>query len=149
MQANDPIIIQNDGPRIRMTNYFESEYARNGFYYLSINAGAFRLLVPDRQLSEIEEWKTAREVIVSRGPWPQHNRTDIVEILFEDDSDTPYIIHIGTEQIDWMPSDADQDVAGTPPRWRFAVLTKAGKVMDLPCRYRHVDHVPWMKPFEQ
>ncbi|MDX9788933.1 MAG: hypothetical protein RBT11_19320 [Desulfobacterales bacterium] len=38
------IQISNDGPEILSTNYWETEHAKKGFLYMSINAGAFRLL---------------------------------------------------------------------------------------------------------
>lgn len=70
-----------------------------------------------------------------------------LEILFEDGSPEPYSIHVGTEQVDRMPLDSNCDRKGQPPRWRFAVWTSAGKVLELPCRYRVVKRLPWMKKF--
>lgn len=114
---------------------------------MSTNAGTFRLLLPDVLLSEIAEWRGASEVIISRGPWPDEGRSDALEILFEDGSQEPYSIRIGTEQVDRMPLDANRDRRGQPPRWRFAVWTSAGKVLNLPCRYRLVKRLPWLKKF--
>jgi hypothetical protein len=37
------------------SNYWESDLARAGYLYLSINAGAFRLLVPESQRSIISD----------------------------------------------------------------------------------------------
>ena len=48
------IMIGNDGPLIARTNYFETELAKNGYFYLSWNAGAARLLVPESQNAFIE-----------------------------------------------------------------------------------------------
>jgi hypothetical protein len=33
--------------------------------------------------------RTAREVIISRGPWPAQRRTNAIEILFDDGSASP------------------------------------------------------------
>jgi hypothetical protein len=141
------ISIVNDAADIVSTDYWETENAARGAYYLSINAGTFRLLVPPALVGEIEEWRTAREVIVSRGPWPEKGRADAIEILFEDRSDSPYVVHIGTEQVDRLPTDADQDRPGRPPRWTFTAWARGGKVLTLPCRYRRVKHIPWLKRF--
>ncbi len=84
MTNTNILAVENDGQEIRATNYFESEYARRGAFYLSVNAGAFRLLVPPAHESAIEEFRTAKEVVVSRGAWPAQRRKDALEILFDD-----------------------------------------------------------------
>jgi hypothetical protein len=138
----DLIRIENDGPEIVVTNYWSTPNAKAGYYFLSINAGAFRLLVPRSQTAEIGEWRTAREVIVSRGPWPAQGRPDAIEILFEDDTGEPYVIHLVVEQTDRLPIDTDQDIPGTPHRWVFTVWTEGGKALTLPCRYRRAAKIP-------
>lgn len=139
------IEIKNEGQDIVSTNYWETEHARRGLYYLSINAGVFRLLVPDAQVAEVADWLSAHEVIISRGPWPDAGKSDALEILFEDDSESPYVIHLSGEQIDRMPLDTDSDHKGNPPRWKFSAWTQKGKVMELPCRYRLVKELPFLK----
>ncbi len=141
------IKVANDGPEIIETNYFDTEHAGRGYCYLSPNAGTFRLLVPDRITGEIEEWRSAREVIISRGPWPDMNKADALEILFEDDSDSPYVLHMTSGQVERMPLDADRDRKDRPPRWKLAVWTRDGKILELPCRYRVVKKIPYLKPF--
>lgn len=139
----DFIQIQNDGPEIISTNYWGMPHAQKGYYFLSINAGCFRLLVPDLQISEIIEWESAREVIISRGPWPQMGRPDAVEILFEDDSDNPYAIHIVPDQVDRMPLVADQ-----AKPWIFNLWTRYGKRGQFPAHYRIVPEIPCLKKWE-
>ena len=141
------IMIKNNGAEVTSTNYYDTEHAEHGYFYLSINAGVFRLLVPDSQIGEIEEWRTAREVIVSRGPWPYEGKVDAIEVLFDDDTDTPYALQLSTEQMERMPFDADRDRGGQPPRWKFTAWTRAGKALELPCRYRLVKRIPCLKPF--
>ena len=63
------IIIHNQGQAIRSTSYWDSEQAKAGYVYLSWNAGAGRLLIPDRLKPILREMRDAREVLVSRGPW--------------------------------------------------------------------------------
>src|ERR1700744_5802447 len=41
------ITIANDGQNLITTNYWDSEYAKMGLIYLTWNAGAARLLLPD------------------------------------------------------------------------------------------------------
>ena len=141
----DLIRIDNDGPDIVATDYWATPNAQQGYFYLSINAGAFRLLIPDVRAAEIADWASAREVIVSRGPWPQAVRTDALELLFEDGTDSPYAIHMGLEQIDRLPLPRDVDREGDPPRWIFSAWTPAGRALVLPCRYRIVTHLPYLR----
>lgn len=141
------LTIQNTGQEITSTNYWDMEHAKKGYFYCSINAGAFRLLVPWLQEFSLNEMKTASEVIISRGPWPEGGKPDALEILFEDGTDTPFALHLGSEQVDHMPLDADRDRQGQPPRWVFSAWTQHGKKIELPCRYRKAKKIPCLKPF--
>lgn len=141
------IEIENNGPEIIRTNYWQSEYSSRGLFYLSINAGAFRLLVPDSWVQETGEWMTAKEIIISRGPWPEKGKLDALEILFEDYSESPYVVHLASEQIDRLPLDTDRDRKDQPPRWKFSVWTQKGKILEFPCRYRIVKKLPFLKPW--
>ena len=84
--------IQNNGQLILASNYWNSDYARAGKVYLSVNAGAFRLLLPDLFTSELADMRTALEVFISRGPWPAQRCSDAIELLFDDWTDNPYAL---------------------------------------------------------
>lgn len=75
------IVIGNDGPLIQTTNYYDSEAASRGLLYVSWNANAARVLVPDSQLAMVAEMKTGKECIVSAGPT---ERGLAYELLFEE-----------------------------------------------------------------
>lgn len=139
------ITIENNEAEIISTNYWQTEHAIRGLLYLSINAGTLRLLLPEQWTADISDMKTAKVVIISRGPWPAQGKSDALELLFEDETDSPYMMHISAEQVDRMPRDTDRDRHGQPPRWKFSAWTQAGKVFELPCRYRLVKYLPWMK----
>ncbi len=138
----DIIHIKNNGQEIVETNYYDTPNARAGYFYLSTNAGCFRLLVPDSQLSVLSELSTGREIIISRGPWPEQRKKDALELLFEDDSDNPFSLHILPEQCDRLPEKKD---AGK--RWLFSVWSRTGKHFEAPCYYRQVKKLPWLKPY--
>lgn len=142
---SDFIVVENDGPELLSTNYFETEYARKGYVYLSINAGCFRLLMRTGTGIPLDEIKTGEVVIVTRGTWPETGRVDALELLFDDHSDNPFAMHIVPEQVDRMPLDADRDRKGQAPRWTFAVYTENGKVYEAPARYRKAKRLPCMK----
>ena len=133
--------IENSGQDIASTNYWTSEHARAGLLFLSINAGAFRLMVPASQESQIPEMRTATEAVVSRGPWPDRGLHDAFEVLFEDGTDSPYSLHMSPEQLDRLPTSGARKSEHV-----FSIWTSAGKQFECPCWYRIVERLPWLKP---
>lgn len=73
------LTIGNRGQAILATNYWGSDHAARGLFFLSWNAGAGRLLVPDSQKHALREMRGAREVLVSRGPWTDQGGRDAEE----------------------------------------------------------------------
>jgi hypothetical protein len=144
------IAVENKGADIIGTNYWETEHAMRGLCFVSINAGCFRLLVPEPQESSIAEMATAKVAIVSRGPWPKQGRKDAFEILFEDGTDSPFSLCMSAEQFMSFPFETDQDCPGQPPRWTLTVWTQDGKKkLELPCRYRLVREIPCLEEFPE
>lgn len=133
------ITITNDGPRILQTNYFDTEHAVRGFLFASWNAGALRLLVPDAQLDLVAEMQTGSSVVVTRG---MLQGRDALEIMFDDGSDAPFAIHIGTEQTDRSLPDIDDGRAITVTAWR-----RTGLIGEWPGRYRTAASLPDMRPW--
>ena len=93
-----PLMIRNQGQILVETNYWDSPHAQAGHFYLSWNAGAGRLLIPDAQKAILRELRGAREVIVSRGPSVNEGGRDALELLWEDGSDAPFVVHLVAEQ---------------------------------------------------
>ena len=143
------LAIDNHGPLLVASNFWETEMEAAGKFYLSLNAGAFRLLVPRSQEPAVSEMATAREVIVSRGPWPAVGRDDGIELLFDDGTDTPFELHFSVESLDRLPLDSD---AGR--EWIFTAWTEPRrrgphKSLERPAWYRRVPRIPWLKPREE
>jgi hypothetical protein len=126
-----------------MTDYWDTEHAAAGLFYLSWNAGAGRLLVPDSQKPILRELKGAREVLVSRGPWPEQGGRDALELIWEDDSDSPFCIHLVAEQTDRLIPEHQQGGGFSIAAW-----TRGGMKGRWPGRYRLVDAIPCLKPWE-
>ena len=145
----DFIKIENDGQKILETNYWQTEYAQNGYFYLSINAGCYRLLIPKNNNSCLAEIETAKEVVISRGPGMgfMPPKADMLEILFEDHTESPYVINIGPEQVERFPSDADRG-------WKRIFHVYCGN-HDKPALefekvyYRKVNKIPFLKPVQE
>lgn len=138
------LTIRNDGQRILATNFWDSEHAAAGLFYLSWNASAGRLLVPDRQTATLADMRSAECVVVSRGPWPQAGKTEALELLFEDRSDSPFTIHLGAEQTDRLIPDFQQGGG-----FVVAVWTRAGEQMRLPGKYRRVARLPCLDAWSE
>lgn len=137
-----PLAIQNRGQAITDTNYWDSEYAQAGVLFLSWNAGAARLLIPDSQKPMLREMKGAREVIISRGPWPEMGKDEAFELMWEDGSDAPFAVHMGVEQTDRLLPEGDQGGGIV-----LAVWTRGGLKKRWPARYRKVERIPCMQPW--
>ncbi len=139
--------IINHGSLIRATNYWKTDMAQAGKYFASVNGGAIRLLVPPSRRAAIEDMRAAQYVILSRGPWPAMSLAEAVELLFEDQSDDPYALHLSPESFDLLPAE--------PQPGREWVLTvwdnkkdRPHKALERPCHWRRVPRLPWLRPWE-
>ena len=133
-------LIQNQGQRIIETDYWDSEYAQAGYFFLSWNAGAARLLMPDSQKGSLRHMRGAKEVIVSRGPWIAQGGRDAIELLWEDGSNRPFCLHLVAEQCDRILPATDQGAS-----FVVAVWTRSGQKQRWPGKYRMVDQIPYLK----
>jgi hypothetical protein len=134
--------IENDGPKIIETNFWA---LGNPKLYISINAKTFRLLVPSTHEYMVSEMSTARELVISRGPWPAQGSEDAFEFLFDDRSPNPFVFHTDAGAVDRMAVKDDEgrnDLAG------LVYVGKEGKpvqVLALKVGYRRVARLPWLK----
>lgn len=142
------MIITNHGPLIEASDYWESEYAARGVVYLSVNAGAFRLLLPDvLKPLLLDDMRSAREVVVSRGPWPEQGRDDALELLFDDGSTAPFSLHMGLEQVDRLPLDSDAGKQWIASVWTAPRRGRPQKALERKAYYRRVDRLPCLRPY--
>lgn len=135
----DILTIENSGPRLTNTNYWDSELASWGKFFFSVNAGCIRMLVPESQESCIKEMKTGKDIVISKGPWPAEKRDLGIEIMFDDHSEEPFTIHVGVEQWDTLPK-----VEAGKKRWEFAVYTRGKIHFQKKCYVRDVEKIPDM-----
>jgi hypothetical protein len=141
------LVIKNNDQEITETNFWETDQAKQGEFHLSINAAAFRLLVPSQHESIIAEVETAKEVIITRGPLPDAKQEEAMEILIDDGSDLPFLIHLEANQVDRLPLPEDAGRTLTFTVW----ILKDGKphcASRGECYYRTAPRLPWLKPRE-
>jgi len=140
----DMIMIVNEGPELRETNFFDTEQAESGFYYLTRNAGTSRLLVPDSRRDQLAEMATGKIVVLTRGRMRSVDRKmngrDMVEIMFDDGSNAPYALHILADMVDMLP-------APGPAGFPFTVWTRDGKALSFTAHYRRQE-LPCLKPWK-
>lgn len=136
------IAIKNKGQALVETNYWDSEMAMAGDCYLSWNAGAARLLVPDNQKLLLREMKGAREVLISRGPFKGDKAVEAIELLWQYDAEDPFQITIGARQTDRLIPAEDQGGG-----FSLIAYTRGGEKGRWPARYRIVPSLPWLKPW--
>lgn len=142
--------IENDGALILRPNFWATEMARAGKFYVSTNAGVFRLIVPQQHVGSVREMRTATTVVVSRGPLTLQEQQvpDALEILFDDGTDDPFSLHLSAGQVDRMPLDTD-----SAQEWGLAVWThlvgERGRVgLTKPAHYRRVRRLPDLRPWQ-
>lgn len=140
------VTVENHGPLVVASSYWGSDVERAGKLWCTCNAGAIRILVPRSHRAMIQEWRSADYAILSRGPWPEAGRSDGVEILWEDHTDSPFALHLGPESFDLLPAEPPPD-----RQWIISVWDdKKGrphKALERPCHWRRVPRIPWMKPW--
>lgn len=140
--------IENHGPLITSTNYWGSELEQAGKVFVSVNAGAIRLLVPMSKRELIEEIRQAEYAVLSRGPWVEVGASKAIEMLFEDRSDSPYAIHLTPESFDLLPAEPPKD-----QEWVLSVWdSKKGrphKAVERVCHWRRAPKIPWLKPWKE
>lgn len=136
----------NHGPLIVSSTYWGSAIEEAGKIWISANAGAIRVMVPRVMRRIIEDMRTAKYVICSRGPWPDQGREDAMELLFDDETDSPFSLHVGPESVDLFPGDPGAN------QWICSVWdlkkNKPHKALERPCHWRRVEKIPCLKPWE-
>lgn len=140
------ITIENHGPLITASNYWQSEYAAAGKLYVSCSAGAIRILVPPSARSMIEECRSSRHVILSRGPWPQAGLSEAVELLFEDGTDSPFSLHLSPSSFDGLPAEPEPGREWVVTLWTLK-KGRPHKGLERPCRWRRVAQLPCLQPW--
>lgn len=124
------ITIENEGPVITGTNFFESELNDAGKFFVSLNAGAVRLLVPDTMLRELKrELSLVKKVNLEKeGDW--------YFIVLDDGSKNPYTLQCLPNSFDRLPAKEDVGKAITFSAWGREKGKKIEKIHECPCSYK-------------
>jgi len=139
--------ITNHGPLIVWTNYWETDLARAGKVFASVNAGAIRVLLPPARYDDLADMRAGTHCVLSRGPWPEAGALQAVEIMWQDDTDSPYSMHLTPESFDLLPAKPE---AGR--EWVLSVWTRKDgqphKALERICHWRRAAKLPCLAPWE-
>lgn len=138
---------ENHGPLIVASTYWDSEQAKSGKVYVSVNAGAIRVMVPACARQVIEECRSSQYAILSRGPWPEQGLQEAAEILWEDKSDSPYSMHLSVQSFDALPAEPPAGQEWVISLWDLK-KGRPHKALERKCYWRRVPRIPWLKPWE-
>jgi hypothetical protein len=142
----DLLRIDNHGPLVVASNYWDLPAEKAGKVLVSLNAGAFRLLIPESAEPAIADMRTARECVVSRGPWPAAGLADAFEVLFDDGTDDPFALHLSPESFDRVPADEDAAKEWVLSAWTRPRRGRPHKALERPCWYRRSARLPDLRP---
>lgn len=92
--------IGNRSREVASTNCWRTLPAMRGLIYCSVNANAFRLLVPESCSWVFPETQSARGVVISRPRFVRPGEPDGFEFLWDDGTDTPFAVQLYKAQID-------------------------------------------------
>ncbi len=135
----ETVKINNKGPDIESTNFWDLFLAREGFLYLSIHDGVARLLVPPDYTEVLMNMTLGCRAILTKGIW---NGYDAYEIMFEMRRHEPYAVFIRTRHVDHPLTETDLNKEFTLTIW-----TREGKQAEMPARYRTAEKLPFMQPY--
>lgn len=136
----------NDGKDLIASNYWEDNLSKKGLFFLSTNAGAFRLLTPEISEDSIAEMKTGKYCIISIAPSYFTVHRYVIELLFEDHTQTPFYLTFKSNQMGPLFPCKEED-----GKWFvLSVWTKGcKKVLEMNAYLRFVDKIPCLKPLEE
>ncbi len=125
------LCLENDGQKLVRTNFWEAAHNAKGNFFLSTNAGAMRLIVPDCQRHVVDEIRYVDTVYVTRGPHYMDPSEIGIELLFEDESPMPYVLQMHVSDLDRLfpKSEAGQKIPFTV--WVNGKRGKAKQVLSM------------------
>jgi hypothetical protein len=142
------IAITNHGPLITATNYWDTDLARAGKVFCSVNAGAIRVLLPPQHYGALADMRAARECVLSRGPWPDEGAPEAIEMLWDDGSNQPFALHLTAGSFDLLPAEPEPGREWICSTWT-AKDGRPHKALERICHWRRAPRLPWLKPWRE
>ena len=126
------------------TTYFDTDVCDEGLYNLIFNMNTYSLLIPDRKDDWLVDILEAESVVITRGTY--NGKNDCFEIMFEDDTETPFMIILSDEQF--------SRISPLKEGWNGHLYIFVGSIHN--CKrdfdkvyYRVTDTLPFCNPVEE
>jgi len=139
------LVIENDGQNIVSSNFWDTELNDAGKLFVSVNAGAIRVLVAGTKEAAIQDMETAKYCIVSRGPWPEVGVHDAIELMWDDESDCPFAVQLTPASCDLLPGEPTGGRTWICSSW-ILQDGRPTKVVERECHWRRVSRIPCLAP---
>lgn len=88
--------VKNDGDNIIETNYWEGHFYSNQFLFLTKGDSQWRLLVPDNCYHMLDDIWVGKMAVIEKS----RSEPGCIDILFPDDSETPFKISLDMGLVD-------------------------------------------------
>jgi len=126
------------------TTFFETDLCEAGYYHLVFNMNTYSLFIPDGKDDWLAEVVEAESVVITKGSY--NGKNDCFEIMFEDNTETPFMIIISDEQF--------SRISPLEEGWNGHLYIFAGSLNN--CKQKHenvhyrvADSLPFCKPIEK
>ena len=81
----------------------DSELCQNGFYYMAFNNGIYSLLITESKIDILDELRQSHAVVITKGYYK--GMSNCFEIMFDDSTETPFMIILENEQVLLHPTE--------------------------------------------
>ncbi len=148
--CGEPVEFALENDRLVETNYPSSVMCLRGFMAACGGWKTVHLLLPDRTVSGslvggiISEMKTGKYAIASIC---ETNQNDFLEIMFEDETPTPYSVALAKPAVAQFCSKADNGAVDM--KLKVYCCASLEPVLTLPLRLRYVPRIPWGSQWER
>jgi hypothetical protein len=126
------------------TTYWDTDMSAEGFYYLAHNGDRYFLFVPKGKSGVLKEMETANSIVITRGQY--NGRNDCFEIMFDDNSDNPFMLILQDEQF--------SRISPLKEGWVGSLYIYTGSLEEYDSffpevYYRITDNLPFLQPVDE
>ena len=151
-QLFEPLFsVSFDGENISENNYYETAWNRRGLFFGTGHCGVLHLFIPNKTSNNIAAHNILSEInktqYVIASVCEKEERGMYLELLFEDNSSSPFVIYLSGEQIN--PKLSNEDDNTTDLKIQIHVGPTGAKAKEFPMWMRFVDYLPYTKPWGQ
>lgn len=141
---NNELTMEFSKKEIVKTNYFYTSANRYGLCWLVYNRYCFHLLIPSAHRDKIKEMKESKYVVITTG-FNKLLGVEMVELLFEDFTSTPFSISISLEVFNMRITALNKF------KFKLIAYSIRGKVIEMDAYVRSdvVYSLPYLQPINK